>query len=218
MDFGIKNPELLLQALTHSSYTKDHPEILNNERLEFYGDAVLKLVFSKYLYTMFPDANEGLLTKYRARLISDDLLSIIANKLEINKLLRVGVSMYKKGSPKKLPKSVLGDAIEALIGAIYIDQGFASAEKFILGYWSESIDKALEDAMTADYKSLLQEKIQKEHKESPEYRTLDSFGPDHKKEFEIGVYLNGKLLGKAKGKSKKDAGQNAAKVALKELG
>lgn len=216
-DFGITNPELLLQALTHSSYTKDHPEVVNNERLEFYGDAVLKLVFSKYLFHRFPDADEGLLTKYRARLISDDLLSTIGSQLELNKVLRVGVSMYKNGAPKKLPKSMLGDTVESLIGAIYIDQGYGAAEDFVLKYWADLIEQALKDATTADYKSLLQEKIQREHKKSPEYRTLDSFGPDHNKEFEIGVFIEGKLLGKARGDSKKEAGQNAAKVALEGM-
>lgn len=217
MDFGINNPELLLQALTHSSYTKDHPEVSNNERLEFFGDAVLKLIFSNYLFHRFPQADEGLLTKYRARLISDDLLSRVANELKINKVLRVGVSMYQSGVPKKLPKSVTGDAVEALIGAIYIDSGYSAAEDFVLMNWSDHIEQALEDATNADFKSILQEKVQLEFKMSPEYRTLDTFGPDHNKEFEIGVFLEDKLLGKARGNSKKQAGQNAAKVALEEL-
>lgn len=216
-DFGITNPELLLQALTHSSYTKDHPEVANNERLEFYGDAVLKLVFSKYLFNRFPDADEGLLTKYRARLISDDLLSTIGAQLELNKILRVGVSMYKNGAPKKLPKSMLGDTVESLIGAVYLDQGFGEAEDFILMNWADLIEQALKDATTADYKSLLQERIQREYKMSPQYKTIDAFGPDHDKEFEIGVYIEDKLLGKARGDSKKDAGQNAAKVALEGM-
>jgi ribonuclease III len=217
MDFGINNPELLLQALTHSSYTKDHPEVSNNERLEFFGDAVLKLIFSNYLFYRFPYADEGLLTKYRARLISDDLLSRVSSELSINKVLRVGVSMYQNGAPKKLPKSVMGDALEALIGAIYIDSGYSAAEDFVLMNWSDHIEQALEDATTTDYKSILQEKIQLEFKKSPEYRTIDAFGPDHNKEFEIGVFLEERLLGKARGSSKKEAGQNAAKAALEEL-
>ena len=157
------------------------------------------------------------MTKYRSRLISDDLLSDIGRDLELNKILRVGVSMYKNGAPKKLPKSVIGDSVEALIGALYIDQGFTPAEDFILQNWSDLIEQALKDATTADYKSLLQEKIQKEYKQSPEYKTLETFGPDHSKEFEIGVYIEEKLLGQARGESKKDAGQNAAKVALETL-
>jgi ribonuclease-3 len=217
MDFGINNPELLLQALTHSSYTKDHSEVSNNERLEFFGDAVLKLIFSNYLFHRFPQADEGLLTKYRARLISDDLLSRVANELKINKIIRVGVSMYQNGAPKKLPKSVTGDAVEALIGAIYIDSGYSAAEDFVLMNWSDHIEQALDDATNADFKSILQEKVQLEFKKSPEYRTLDTFGPDHNKEFEIGVFLEDKLLGKARGDSKKQAGQNAAKAALEGL-
>ncbi len=210
----ISDLSLLDLALTHSSCTKDNPQQANNQRLEFYGDAVLKLIFSKYLYQRFPNDDEGLLTKYRARLISDDLLGMIANELGLAQHIKVGSSMIQRAG---LPKSVLGDSLEAIIGAIYIDQGYETAETFVMQHWQTYVDQALKDAMEKDYKSLLQEAIQREHKEPPSYKTISSKGPDHDKQFEVGVYIGEKLLGKASGNSKKEAGQNAAKVALENL-
>lgn len=206
--------DLIDEALTHSSLTKDDSKRKSNERLEFFGDAVLKLVFSKYLLNRFQEADEGLLTKYRARLISDDLLSSIAEHIDLQKHLRIGSSMTNM----KQSKSILGNALEALIGAVYLAKSYEDAENFILELWHDHIDKALEDALSLDYKSLLQEKIQSLYKMQPDYKTLSSIGPDHSKEFEIGVFIEDKLLGQAKGATKKIAGQNAAKVALENLG
>ncbi|MDD9898319.1 MAG: ribonuclease III [Candidatus Melainabacteria bacterium] len=201
-------------ALTHSSCSKDNPQQLNNERLEFYGDAVLKLIFSKYLFYKFPDSDEGVLTRYRARLISDALLADIAHEIGVDNQIKVGSSLA--GKPK-LPASVIGDSLEAIIGAVYIDKGFDAAENFVLLAWEPHIENAIRDAIEKDYKSLLQEKIQRDHDNPPDYKTLGSSGPDHNKEFEVGVYAGDKLLGQASGKSKKEAGQNAAKVALESL-
>lgn len=214
LDLKLADSTLLKLALTHSSYTKDHPDEDNNERLEFYGDSVLKLIFSEYLYYRYPDANEGELTKYRARLISDDLLATIGEELGISNKIIVGSSLSGK---TKLPRSIIGDVLEAVIGAIYIDQGYDRAESFVMQYWAKYIDDAIRDAMEKDYKSMLQERIQKEYKEAPQYQTLSSSGPDHDKEFEIGVFVGDRLLGKASGNSKKEAGQNAAKAALEAL-
>lgn len=211
---NFKDTSLFELALTHSSCSKDNPEQLNNERLEFYGDAVLKLIFSKYLYFKFPESNEGILTRYRARLISDALLAKIAHEIEIDNHIKVGSSLAGK---TKLPASVIGDSLEAIIGAIYIDQGFDAAENFVLKTWDSHIEDAIRDAIEKDYKSLLQEKIQRDHPEPPEYKTISSSGPDHSKEFIVGVYAGDKLLGQASGKSKKEAGQNAAKKALEQL-
>ncbi len=211
---NISDQGLLKLALTHSSCTKDDPTENNNQRLEFYGDAVLKLIFSKYLFNRFPSSDEGILTKYRARLISDDLLGQIAEELGLSTYIKVGSSMMNK---KPLPKSLLGDCLEAIIGAVYIDQGFQAAEDFVMLHWQKYINEAIKDAMEKDYKSLLQEAIQKEYKEPPNYQTIATYGLDHDKQFEVGVYIADKLLGKAIGNSKKDAGQNAAKVALENL-
>lgn len=214
LELNLSDPSLLDLALTHSSCTKDHPEQLNNERLEFFGDAVLKLVFSKYLYNRFPDSHEGLLTKYRAHLISDLLLSRIAKAIQLDQEIKVGSSLANK---KTLPKSVVGDTLEAIIGAIYIDKGFEAAESFVMKQWHDFIEEALVDSIEKDYKSLLQEKIQRDSNEPPDYRTVDSSGPDHAKEFEVGVYVRDKLIASARGYSKKEAGQNAAKAALDVL-
>lgn len=214
LNLNLSDTSLLELALTHSSCTKDNPERANNERLEFYGDAVLKLIFSKYLYLRFPKVDEGMLTKYRARLISDDLLSGIAIALELDKALNVGSSLAGKA---QLPKSVIGDTLEALIGAVYIDRGFETAEAFVMEHWQDYIEEAIIDSIEKDYKSILQEIVQKEYKEPPEYRTITCEGPDHAKEFEIGIYVADNLVGSAKGYSKKEAGQNAAKAALKSI-
>jgi ribonuclease III len=204
------NKDLIQEALTHSSLSKDDKDKKNNERLEFFGDAVLKLIFSKYLLSRFVDADEGLLTKYRSRLISDELLSTIALEIGIEKHIKTGSSVAQH----QISKSILGNTIEALIGAIYNARGYELAENFVLELWDKHIDQALEDALILDYKSLLQERVQALYKTAPEYRLLRSSGPDHAKEFEIGVFVDDKLLGQAKGLTKKIAGQNAAKAAL----
>lgn len=205
--------DLYKLALTHSSYSKDHPDEPNNERLEFYGDAVLKLVFSKFLFDRYPNSGEGTLTKYRARLISDSLLAKIGFDLSFDDKLIVGSSLA--GKPK--PKSIVGDAVEAHIGALYIDQGYEAAEKFILENWQKHIEQAIKEAQTKNYKARLQELIQKDYNEAPVYDTLESSGPDHDKEFLIGVYFRDRLLGQGAGNSKKEASQVAAEDALKNL-
>ncbi len=210
----ISNIKLWEQALTHSSYTKDHPNVSDNERLEFLGDAVLKLIFSQYLFRRFPEFDEGILTKYRSRLISDSLLAQIAKNLEIFKLLKVSHTLNKN----KLPSSILGNTIEALIGVIYLDQGFELAESFVMEHWTESIiNSAIEDSISTDYKSILQELLQSTYKKLPEYQTITAEGPDHNKVFEVSVSFEGKILGIGRGNSKKTASLNAAQKALDAL-
>lgn len=205
--------DIYQQALTHSSYTKENPGVPNNERLEFYGDAVLKLVFSKYLYNRFFDEDEGTLTKYRSRLISDDLLADIGFELGFDKKLIVGYSMKSNAKPR----SIIGDAVEAYIGAVYIDKGYEDAEKFILKSWQDFIDKAIQESEEANYKAKLQDIFQKKYTEHPSYETLTSHGPDHAKQFVVGVFFRGELLAEGEGRSKKQASQDAAKHALEEI-
>ncbi len=207
---AIEDPALLREALTHSSCTRDDETIKNNERLEFLGDAVLKLTMTKYLYNIYADKQEGLLTKYRANLISDKLLASMAKKLELADKIYIGSTVFRD----KMPDSIQGDALEALIGAIYINKGFDLARDFILDLWMDDIPQAIKDSIEQEYKSRLQELVQEKYKKLPHYVTLSSSGPDHYKEFEIGVYLDSKLLGRAKAYSKKVASQNAAKQAL----
>lgn len=211
---GFINQNLLQRALTHSSYTKDSPQNLSNERLEFLGDAVLKLVFSEYLFEKFPEHDEGLLTKYRARLISDEILSLIGFEIGLEKLIKVGLTL----NSKNLPKSVVGNCVEALIGALYLDQGMIQAREFILEHWNPKlIEKCICESMEIDYKSLLQEKIQGQYKEAPYYVDLRSFGPDHDKSFEVAAMVREKQLATGSGKTKKLASQEAAKNSLKYL-
>lgn len=209
---SINDKDLLLNALTHSSKSREDETVRNNERLEFLGDAVLKLIITKYLFDKYPKAQEGILTKYRAKLISDKMLSSLAKKLNLAQHAVIGTTLARDN----IPDSVIGDTVEALIGAIYLDSGIEKAHDFILELWQEDMSQAIEDALELEYKSRLQELIQDKFKILPIYKVISSKGPDHKKEFEIGVYLDAKLLATAKAFSKKDASQLAAKIALED--
>lgn len=211
--YKIDNKALLTRALTHSSVTKDNSSIPNNEKLEFFGDAVLKLIFSRYVFFKYPHLDEGLLTKYRARLVSDEVLANVGKKIELDSHLKIGSSL----SGKKLPNSIIGNAVEALIAIIYLEKGFEVAEEFVLESWDGLIEQSIQESTEIDYKSALQELTQRSQKQSPTYKTLRSAGPDHNKEFEVGVFLDENLLGKAWGANKKAAGQNAAKIAIEKL-
>lgn len=207
---SINDKTLLKEALTHSSKSRDDDSVRNNERLEFLGDAVLKLTITNYLFDKYPRKQEGTLTKYRAKLISDKMLSSLAKKLNLMERTSIGSTV----SRENIPDSVIGDAVEAIIGAIYLDSGYEQAHNFILELWDEDMKQAIDDSIELEYKSRLQELIQNKYKKLPEYKTLKSQGPDHKKEFEVGVYLDAKLLAKASAFSKKEASQLAAKYAL----
>jgi ribonuclease III len=207
---SIENSDLLQEALTHSSKSREDSSFSNNERLEFLGDAVLKLTITRYLFDNFTKKQEGTLTKYRAKLISDKMLASLAKKLNLIDRVNIGSTL----SRVNMPDSVIGDAVEALIGAIYLDSGLERASEFILKLWQEDMKQAILDSHELEYKSRLQELIQEKYKKLPEYRVISCGGPDHKKEFEIGVYLDDKLLAQASAFSKKEASQSAAKFAL----
>lgn len=206
--------ELYQLAFTHSSYTKDNaPGEANNERLEFYGDAVLKLVFSKYLYYKFPDKQEGALTAYRSSLISDKMLAKVGHDLGFDGKIKVGKSL----ASQKIPDSVVGDSVEAYIGAVFIDKGYKEAEEFILQSWKKHIEHAIEESVEENYKARLQEYIQNKHKKPPHYKTIKEDGPAHDRNFTIGVYFEEDFLGQGVGNSKKVASQMAAKDALTKI-
>lgn len=207
---SIENGDLLQEALTHSSKSREDSSFSNNERLEFLGDAVLKLTITRYLFDNFSKKQEGTLTKYRAKLISDKMLASLGKKLNLIDRVNIGSTL----SRENMPDSVIGDAIEALIGAVYLDSGLERASEFILKLWQEDMKQAIVDSHELEYKSRLQELIQEKYKKLPEYKVVSSGGPDHKKEFEIGVYLDDKLLAQASAFSKKEASQIAAKLAL----
>jgi len=211
---GLVSNPLLISALTHKSCTKDDPNLSNNERLEFLGDAVLKLVFSEYLSDSFPEENEGNLSKFRARLISDQLLAKLAIEIGLNRMLRLGKML--KGQ-KLIPDSIYGNALEALIAVIYKVLDYAQAKDFILQVWETDIQQAIHESINANYKALLIEKLQGLYAKAPSFETVEISGIDHDKQFTVAVIFEGKELGRGTANSKKEAGQNAAREALNSL-
>ncbi|MBI2251398.1 MAG: ribonuclease III [Armatimonadetes bacterium] len=208
---NFKNEEIFYQALTHESYAHEKKEIINYEKLEFLGDTVLNLIITEEIYMKFPQLKLGELAKLKAQLISTAALVILAKKLKIGQYLFLGKGEEKSGGRNK--DSILADSLEALIGAIYLDQGFNKAKEFVLREYL----KIIEQYQSFDYKSALQEFIQKKHKKLPDYRVLAESGSPHQKEFKVGVYLVNKELGVGKGGNKKEAEQKAAKRALVKL-
>ncbi len=211
-----KSREILKEALTHRSYLneKSHQKMKHNERLEFLGDAVLELIVTEYLYKKYPLTAEGELTNFRAALVKAPTLFQVASELNLNNFL-----FLSRGEEKDLGKArqyILANAIEALIGAIYLDRGYdvtrSFIEKFILDPLVEDIKiKGLRDA-----KSLFQEKAQEVEGVTPLYKILSEWGPDHNKHFIAGVYLGDKLVAEGEGASKQEAHQSAAELGLKK--
>lgn len=213
-NFTWKNEELLKESLTHSSYLNEHryEEKHHNERLEFLGDAVLELASSIYLYKQFPSEPEGFLTNLRAALVNTDSLTMFSKALGINKYLRLS-----KGEGKNIVSSssaILADALEAIIGAIYLDQGFDIANDFIVKNIMSHYQEILDQNSYRDSKSLFQEMAQECFKKTPKYRTLSSSGPDHNKIFKVGLYLEEEKISEGSGKSKQEAEEDAAKSGL----
>lgn len=213
LDYTFKNKDLLKQALTHSSYANEaHTQ--SNERLEFLGDSVLSLVVSDHIYTRF-NTPEGELTKLRASLVCEASLYEFAKELELGKfvLLGKGEQQYR-GNERP---SMLADAFEAVLAAIYLDGGMEPAKKLVLRFVKEDLIHT-ERITFKDYKTKLQEVIQKNPEEHLEYVLVDEKGPDHAKEFTVELRLNSNVIAQGIGKSKKSAEQNAACEALKLMG
>lgn len=209
-----KNKDLLVQAFLHRSYLNEHKsvDLEHNERLEFLGDAVLELVVTDFLFHRFTDKNEGDLTAYRSALVNTVTLSSVAASLSMGTYL-----LLSKGEAKDTGRArqyILANTYEALVGAIFLDQGYDAArgfiEKTVLPLTSEIVEKRL----WQDDKSRLQEKAQETAGVTPSYQTLREFGPDHDKHFIIGVYLGTELVAEGAGKSKQEAEQDAARNAL----
>lgn len=207
--------KILENALIHRSFLNEHRnwKLLSNERLEFLGDAVLELIVTDYLFHNY-DNEEGELTNWRAALVSAESLAPVAEKLNIEKYLFVGRGEQKNRRSKL---NILADAFEAVIGAIYLDKGLSEADKFISKNVISRLPTILEKQLFVDSKTALQERAQREWKLTPNYVVLKEGGPDHNKWFEVGVYINEKLIGKGRGSSKQKAEKEAAKVALKKL-
>ncbi len=211
LGYAFKNRNLLIEALTHKSYKKPY----NNERLEFLGDAVLDLVIGEYLFFKFPNANEGELSKMRASLVNEDGFARLANELELGKYIFISAAEENNNGRNK--PSLLSNAFEAVMGAIYLESGLDEVKKITLKLLEKIYPKIDLNTLFKDYKTTLQELTQAKYGITPEYKLISSYGPDHKKEFEVAVLLQGEMLSSAKGKSKKAAQQEAAKKALEIL-
>lgn len=212
---SFKNKDLLKQAVVHRSYLNEHSdfELDHNERLEFLGDAVLELIVTDHLYREYPNP-EGELTNWRAALVNSTMLATIAREIDMEPHLYLS-----KGESKDTGKArqyILANAFEALIGAIYLDQGYDAAKKFIDTFLLIKLPYILEHKLYMDPKSKLQEMAQEKEGITPTYQVMKEAGPDHDKEFTIGVYLESEQIGKGKGSSKQEAQMNAARNALKE--
>ena len=205
--YVFKNTDLLELAMTHSSIV--HERLINkcesNERIEFLGDAVLELISSEYLYSHFPDRTEGYMTKLRASLVCEPSLANDAKEIRLSDFINLGYGEDKSGGRKR--DSIVSDAFEALIGAIFLDGGFEEAKKFVLRFVLNDIEKK---AVFHDSKSVLQEFVQNKLKKSVQYEILSETGPDHDKHFVARVLIDGQPMQKGEGKSKKAAEQDAA--------
>jgi ribonuclease III len=214
--FGDKN--ILKQAFTHRSFLNEHkaPKGKHNERLEFLGDAVLELVITHYLFDKYPEKTEGDLTSIRSALVNATTCAEVAKEIDVNDYL-----LLSKGEAKDTGRArqyILANALEAIIGAIYIDSGYENTRDFILKYVTPKTEKIVEEELWVDAKSKFQEKAQDVAGVTPSYKTLKEEGPDHDKKFTVGVFLTDELIAEGVGESKQDAEQSAARHALKEKG
>jgi ribonuclease-3 len=212
-----KDKALLQRALTHRSYLNEHPDYLleDNERLEFLGDAILDFVTGEYLYHHFPEMREGQLTSLRAALVRTETLAQFAKRLSLGDHLLLGTGEAESGGRQRI--AVLGDSFEALIGALYLDQGLISVQNFVHGIIGPEVNRILAEAGDKDAKSLLQELSQGYWQITPTYRTVSEDGPDHAKVFTVEALIGGKPYGRGIGPSKQSAAQVAAREALERL-
>ena len=202
-------------SLIHRSVSNESSHKKNNERLEFLGDAVLGAVAANLLYQNLEDKPEGDLARIKAIVVSEDTLSGVARELQLDTLLVLGHGEEMSGGRTK--KAILADALEALIGAIYLDSGYKNAFAFVEKFLSVEIERVLENRHFQDYKSLLQELCQQRYRTYPYYRLVKRSGPEHERIFWVEVSVNGRAFGPAIGKNKKSAEREAAKLAYEEL-
>ena len=216
--YEFKNKVLLRKALTHSSYANEQRarHLQNNERLEFLGDSVLGFVTADYLYNQFPELPEGELTKLRAAIVCEQALYEVAKELGIDGAICLGHGEESSGGRQR--PSILADAVEALLGAIYLDGGIEPAREFVLSFIPKSAERARQGRMFKDYITTLQEIVQKNRQETLEYRLAGTSGPDHDKTFDMELLLNSNVFASGQGRSKKEAEQMAAKQALALMG
>ncbi len=214
LGYKFQNRALLENALTHSSYANENrgKGLQSNERLEFLGDSVLGMVTADYLFRTHPDLPEGDLTRTRAALVCEGSLVEVAGALELGGYLLLGKGEDSGGGRER--PSILADAVEAVLAAVYLDGGIGSARKLVQKF---ILDREEEKTSSRDYKTALQELVQRESGQVLEYRLIGSSGPDHAKIFQVAVDLNGAAIGSGEGRSKKEAEQAAAKAAIDQL-
>lgn len=214
-----KDKNLLKQAFIHRSYINENPRtgLNHNERLEFLGDAVLELIVTDFLYKKYPNKQEGDLTSYRAALVNAQIIGSIAmNDLGMNEFM-----LLSKGEAKDIGRarlSILADAYEAFLGALYLDQGYAACNTFVRDTILVKTEEVMKKGLWKDPKSLLQEKVQEHVGVTPVYKVQEEIGPDHDKRFVVAVYFGSESITRGEGKSKQEAEQQAAEAALKVKG
>ena len=219
LDYRFQQPKLLQEALTHKSYLQGKQEVgqQDNERLEFLGDAVLALVISEYVTSACPTSREGELSKVKARVVSRHSLAQAAQRLKLGEWLRLGRGEERTKGREKT--SLLANALEAVIAAMYLDGGIAATRTFILRILQpelQIVEEIRAGGLDWDYKSRLQEWSHKYYETVPTYRTIHESGPDHQKAFDVEVLVKGRVLGRGKGTTRKDAEQQAARQALEQ--
>jgi len=214
---NFKNVDLLKQSVVHRSYLNENPQfkLHHNERLEFLGDAVLEIIVTEYLYKNYPDTPEGDLTNWRASLVNSKMLALIAEEIKLEKFIYLSKG-EEKDKNSKARQYILANAVEALIGAIYLDQGIKKAAKFVNNNILVKLENILENELYLDPKSKFQEKAQESYKATPHYKVLKESGPDHAKIFKVGLYLGDEQVSTGKGSSKQEAQVDAAGKGLKK--
>lgn len=218
IDYTFKDRKLLATALTHSSYVNENglPYHCNNERLEFLGDTILDAVISDYLYGKYEDNEEGMLTKERATIVCESSLAYCGTKLNLGDYLILGRGEDLNGGRQRT--SMLADAVEALIGAVYLDSGWEAAKDLSIRILSDVLEQALTGQLVKDYKSLIQERFQAEGETAIRYIVTREEGPDHDKTFFVDLRVHDRIVGHGHGKTKKEAEQQAARAAYEAGG
>lgn len=218
LNIKFRNKDLLLEAVVHRSYLNEHRnfKLQHNERLEFLGDAVLEIIVTEYLFRNYSNP-EGELTNWRASLVNSSSLADVAKKIKLEKFLLLSKGEAQDKS-QKAKDSIMANAVEAVIGAIYLDQGIKEASKFINQYIISKLDYIIEHRLFQDPKSKFQEMAQEKAGSTPHYKVLSETGPDHARHFQIGVFLEDEMIAIGEGSSKQEAQTEAAQKALEEKG
>jgi ribonuclease-3 len=211
---SFKNKDILMQAFAHRSYLNENPnfKLDHNERLEFLGDAVMELIVTEHLYKEYPEKSEGELTNWRAALVNAKMLTSVAEEMGFNEFLLLSKGESKEGG--KARAYILANTFEALLGAIYLDLGYNATDEFIKKYLMVKLDKIIKTGSHKDSKSRFQEEAQDKKGITPSYKVIKETGPDHNKNFVVGVFLGDEQIAEGNGSSKQEAEESAAKAGL----